>query len=255
MLRRWERKVFVHVTDFANSYMTFTVPNGENTARIQLDALCQVTDESGATREAVLITPCKSELMYGQTRLFQDPNYDFAGIWTRDEYLILRTYVQHLADRELECDSGPNRPRFDEVTIDVRHFEKTEQLHTAGDVVDATLANRHIVARTTIADANGMLTMSTEYPVRTMNVMKANRWFQVDTGPIIIPTWAFGEQARGSRFVEGFALAFVCYNVMQGYTELVLREPTPVAEEHAALVWHYDRIVAVEAKHEFWAVC
>jgi hypothetical protein len=234
--------------------MTFTVPNGENTARIQLDALCQVTDESGATREAVLITPCKSELMYGQTRLFQDPNYDFAGIWTRDEYLILRTYVQHLADRELECDSGPNQPRFDEVTIDVRHFEKTEQLHTAGDVVDATLDNRHIVARTTITSTDGMLAMSAEYPVKTMNVMKAKRWFQVDTGPVIIPTWVSGGKPRGPRFVEGFALAFVCYNAMSGYTEFVLREPTPTSDDSGTLVWHYSRIVNVQAKHEFWAV-
>ncbi len=241
------------VTDFTNSYMTFTVPNGENTARIQLDALCRVT-EAGTTREAVLITPCKSELMYGQTKLFQDPNYDFCGIWTRDEYLILRTYVEHLPGREREAESGPNHPRFEEVRIDIRSFAEADRLPTPGDVVDATLANRHIVARSTISSAGGARIAELEYPVKTMNVMQAKRWFQVDTGPVIVPAWACGEQADVGRFVEQFTMAFVCFNVMDGYTEFVLRQPTPVPETPSKLVWHYSRIVAVEATHEFWSV-
>ena len=240
-------------TDFTNSYMTFTVPNGENTARIQLDALCRVT-EAGSTREAVLITPCKSELMYGQTKLFQDPNYDFCGIWSRDEYLILRTYVEHLPDRDREAESGPNKPRFDEVRIDIRTFPKADRLATPGDVVDATLENRHIVARTRVSEADGARIAEIEYPVKTMNIMQAKRWFQVDTGPVIIPVWAYGGAARGSRFVEQFAMAFVCFNVMEGYTEFVLREPTRIPGNRTALVWHYSRIVNVQATHEFWSV-
>lgn len=241
------------VTDFTNSYMTFTVPNGENTARIQLDALCRVT-EAGTTREAVLITPCKSELMYGRTKLFQDPNYDFCGIWTSDEYVIFRTYARHLPDREREAEAGPNVPRFDEVRIDIRSFPKAVPLATPGDVVDATLANRHIVARSTISRTDGKSVAELEYPVKTMNVMQAKRWFQVDTGPVIIPAWAYGGTPRGNRFVEQFTMAFVCFNVMEGYTEFVLREPAPVPGNEAALVWHYSRIVNAQARHKLWCV-
>ncbi|HKG24068.1 MAG TPA: hypothetical protein VKB09_00385, partial [Thermomicrobiales bacterium] len=57
----------MNVIDFANSYMTFfTKPHqGENIARIQIDAAATVTDDrTGEATTFYLIAPCRSEYMY-----------------------------------------------------------------------------------------------------------------------------------------------------------------------------------------------
>jgi len=246
------------VCDFANSYMTFAVPDRANTARIQLDALCRATDRrTGKTEEYVLITPCKSERMYRERGRFQDPNYDFCGVWSRTEYLIFRTFHVHDPDRAAEWEAGPNLPRFEEVRIDLRTFPTAQALTTDAQVVEATLRNRHVVARTHVASADGNTSAEIEYPVKTMNVAEPTRRFQVDTGPVIVPTWVYGDPPKGERGVEGFSVAFVCYAKLEGHTEFVLREPTPVVVggSEVARVWHYSRIVETTAKHELFAVC
>jgi len=64
--------------------------------------------------------------MYVTAGLFQDPNYDFCGIWSEREYVILRTYPTHEPGRQSEWEAGANALRFTEVKIDVRtHYKNT----------------------------------------------------------------------------------------------------------------------------------
>lgn len=241
--------------DFSRSFMTFSVPNAANTARIQIDAICRLTDtRTGKTEETVLITPCKSELMYGATKLYQDPNYDFCGIWSRSEYVIFRTYPEHDPNRAGEWEVGPNSPRFDKVTIDIATFSNADPLTTDRQVVDATLANRPIVARTHLSCAGWILSAEIEYPVKTMNVRTGDGRFQVDSGPVIVPAQACGELPKGEHRVGDFGIAFICYNTLNGHTEFVLRTVTPVGRAGSEHVWHYSRIVALTARHELFVV-
>jgi len=247
----------MNIRDFSRSFLTFTVPNAVNTARIQIDALCLLTDtRTGKTEETVLITPCKSEQMYRDRGLFQDPNYEFCGIWSRSEYVIFRTYPEHNPERVGEWEVGPNSPRFEEVKIDIATFAHVEPLATDRKVVEATLANRPVVARTHLACAGRMLSGEIEYPVKTMNCVRYAHGgrFQVDTGPILVPAQACGELPKGGHRVEDFGIAHVCYNTLNGHTEFVLRTFVPVGYERSVQVWHYGRIVELTAKHELFAV-
>jgi hypothetical protein len=240
----------MNLVDFANSYMTFTVKDKSNSARIQLDARCTVTDRgSGTSEDFVLITPCKSERIYLKEKLFQDPNYDFCGIWSRKEFLILRTHASHDPKRVSERDPAANTDRFAEVRIDLRTFAETQALTTDEQVVRATLKNLALVARTHVQHTDPHLSAVLEYPIKTMNVCEGTKRFQVDTGPLLLPDFT----SRAARAVERLSLAFICYNTYDN-GEFVLRQPTPVMVDgkEVCQVMHYSRIVPMTAKHEIF---
>ena len=64
-----------------------------------------------------------------------------------------------------------------------------------------------------------------EYPVKTMNVLRAPVRFQIDTGPIIVPDFA----STADLAVARFDLAHVVYNLFDR-GELILRKPVAVGK-------------------------
>ena len=153
--------------DFANSYMTWF--GAGNHARIQLDAACTIVDEQAGTEESFyLIAPCRSERCYTADPLFTMPNYEFSGIWSREEFLLIRTHWVSERDNRMY---GVIREHWDDVHLDIRHFEQAEELPDRGRIVTATLANRPLIARTELRDEAGRQRAVLEYPVRTMNVL------------------------------------------------------------------------------------
>ena len=87
------------ITDYGNSYVRWTgirrtddtrkpghMP-GDNTVRILLDSRCWITDASGETREYNMISPCRTEWMYRTDTLWQQPNYEFTGIYSATEWM------------------------------------------------------------------------------------------------------------------------------------------------------------------------
>ena len=204
--------------DFANSYMTFFARDEGNIARIQLDAACTLTDDvTGEEKTYYLIAPCRSERMYLNTDLFHMPNYEFCGIWSSDEFLIVRTHWASVRDNR---EHGANRERFDDVHLDIRTFPQAQVLTDESQIVDATLANLPLVARTELREQEGGQRVMMEYPVKTMNVLRSPPRFQVDTGPVIVPDFA----SKSPVTIERFDLAHVVYNEFDK-AELILRKP------------------------------
>lgn len=235
--------------DFARSFMTFTVESRVNIARIQLDARCTLVDQdSGAREDFVLITPCKSEEMYVDEGLFKAPNYDFMGIWSQREFVIIRTHASHDPERTDEWEAGVNAERFAAVKIDYAPVANAVRLETDAEVFRATLDNQELIARTRLTSPGGDVAAMIDYPIKTMNVRESDQRFQVDTGPILVPDWQSGAAAAAERF----RLAFVCYNRFEG-VEFVFRQPTPVGDG-ATRAMHYSQIEAAEARHEIYAV-
>ncbi|MBI1914505.1 MAG: hypothetical protein HYS12_07175 [Planctomycetes bacterium] len=240
--------------DFPNSYLTFTVADRSNAARIQLDARCRLTDRrTGQAEEVFLITPCKSERMYVKEKLYQDPNFDFCGIWSRKEYLILRTPLTSDLARAApkELDAGVLPGRFGQSKIDLRYLENTQPLKSDSAVVQATLKNLYLMARTHVEHADPHLSAMIEYPVKTMNVCEKTTRFQVDTGPLLWPDF----ESKAKLAVERFDLGFIVYNTFAD-GEVVLRVQTPIVlkGKEAAKAWHYSKIVPIKAKHELFCV-
>lgn len=238
------------VIDFTNSYMTFfTTPRqGANIARIQIDAVATVTDEkTGETESFYLIMPCRSEYMYLDSQLFQVPNYEFCGVFTEDQVMIVRTGWTSDRDNREVAIAGV---RFEKVELSITHYTSPTTLGDDQAVVDATLANRPLVARTTIRDEASGRTAVLDYPVKTMNVTTSPARFQVDTGPVLVPD--FGSEAQHA--IERHDIAHVVYH-QRNQAEFVLRRPHQVGERDGqpVSVTDYTEIVTFAADNEIFA--
>ena len=233
--------MLLRFVDFPSSYLTFSAGDEHNIARIQLDAICTVVDATGAETAYHLIAPCRSERMYqapGEP-LFQLPNYEFCGIWTDDEYRIIRTgWTTDLDGPE----SGTNDGRFAWTRLDVRTRDNPRVLKTDTEIVEATLANLPLVAVTELRDEASGTRAVLEYPIKTMNVAKQPDRFQVDTGPLILPDAA----STAERRVDRLAMAHVVY-WQRDVAEFVLRQPIPVHVDSQKSVTDYSEIRVMPA--------
>jgi hypothetical protein len=116
-------------------------------------------------------------------------------------------------------------------------------------IVDATLANRILVARTTLRDEASGTVAHLEYPIKTMNVGHEPDRFQVDTGPIIVPRFDHADLEPILRFDIGHIVYWTL-----DYAEFVLRRPHVVGERDGAPVevTDYSEIRIETAENEIW---
>ena len=221
------------ICDFYNSYMTWAVePNPQdqrkpghmqirNSARIQLDARCEiVNDEDGTSEEFFLITPCRTEWMYRSDTLFQYPSGEYCAIWSESEFLNVG---YRITDNEVKRTAARIKDRFSDFRLTVRTHSKTHALVNSEQIVQATQANDALVGRTDIWNESKSMRATIEYPIKTININHEHKLFQVDTGPLPFPDFT----RSSMRPIEWFSVAFVCYNTFD-LAEFILRKPTPV---------------------------
>ena len=85
----------METTDFGNSYMTWSAPHNfadtrkpghmpwGNAARIMIDARCTILDSAGnLADELYLIAPCRTEWMYQETGMIQNPSGEYRQIFS-----------------------------------------------------------------------------------------------------------------------------------------------------------------------------
>jgi hypothetical protein len=230
--------------DFGRSFVTFVTRGRENNARIQVEARCTLRDErAGTTEEFFLVASCKSEDTYAERSLFRVPNYDFCGIFSDQQYAIIRTHASAAEDAP---DVGRVADRFERVYLQTQTLPGRPLLSNA-DVVAATLDGQPIVARTEIGDERGRFRCLLEYPVKTMNANDMRGVYQVDTGPVPFPDW----DANVALAVGRFRLAYVAFNAPD-HADFVLLAPTDIAP--GAATAHYSEVVALGARNELVAL-
>jgi hypothetical protein len=234
--------------DFSQSFVTFATRGYENQARIQIEAVCHLTDqEQGTTEDYYLVASCKAEDTHGSGVLFVTPNYDFSAIFSATEYFIIRVGVPH----DLKKNSvGRNTDFFEEVRIAPMKVPG-EELETSEAIVQATLANRRLNGYTEMTDPTGRFHVTIAYPIKTINVNDRRDVYQVDTGPLLLhdPT------PQKKYTVEHFRLAFIAYNEPQE-AFFVIQEPTPVVPDRPDVpkVSHYSRVIGQMVKNSVVAI-
>lgn len=235
--------------NFAESYVTFfTKPEqGRNIARIHIDAACTLALPEGSSTTYYLIAPCRAEHMYLEARLFQEPNYEFCGIFSDQDCMLIRTH--HASDRD-NHELARNTIRFERVHLAINEVVHAVHLTEPEAIVKATLTNRPLVARTELRDEQTGLTALLEYPVKTMNVTEEPTRFQVDTGPVIVPDFS----AHSGTEIERFDMAYVVYHQFDR-AEFILRRPVSIAEcgQKPVQVTDYSVIHALPARNEIWS--
>lgn len=250
--------------DFSQSFVTFRIdadkkppktvshkpPFSLNNARIQVECHCRIEEkESGHVQEFVLGASCKTERVGVEHDIWTEPNADFAPIFSADRFMALKTFSR--ADIEVDLyppgsgkqsmrQSGSIAEVFDCVRIGVVHREG-ELLGSPQAVVEATLANQPLVARTTLDTDRYMAVI--EYPIKTMNANERDWIYQTDTGPILFPDLSVEPES----LLERLELAFAAFNC-PAWIELIVRVPTKVAD--GVSVFHYDRAIRLDGKNQ-----
>ncbi len=235
----------MQVCDFARSFVTFVTFDRANNARIQVEARCELTTD-GTKEEFLLVASCKSEDTFAEQNLFRVPNYDFCAIFSQDEFRIHRVGLPYDPDA---MDAGTISDRFQEVNIAVRMVE-AELCEDNAAVVAATLANQVVIGRTEVWSKDGKQRATIEYPVKTMNAHEQPPYFQVDTGPILLPDFSSDRPP-----IQAFDLAFVAWNVPE-WAEFVIQQAVPANPDdpdNSPLVGHYSPVRLMDADNQILA--
>lgn len=254
--------------DFSRSFLTFRIdtekkapqtvshkpPWSLNNARIQLECRLQVTHkESGQAQSYVLGASCKTERVGVPENIWTEPNADYAPVFSETEFLNIKTYARAGEGVELyppgsgvqsERQIGRHDEAFDSVRIDVSECEATH-LTSAAEIVQATLNNTVLNARTTIESERWSAVI--EYPVKTMNANERDDIYQTDTGPILVPDL----MCEPDEMLSRLQFAYSAFNGPD-WIELLVRTPTPVAD--GIDVYHYSKPVRFDAVNEVIAL-
>ncbi|MGH2561681.1 MAG: hypothetical protein ACRDJH_21660 [Thermomicrobiales bacterium] len=248
----------MQMTDFGNSYMTWVAPHDfsdrrvpghkpwGNSARILIDARCTITDDAtGTTEELYLVAPCRTEWMYQEENLFQNPSGEYRVIFTQERQLVVGKRMVEESDRP----GSSSTDKFTSLVFTIGLFPDATALDTGKAVVAATHANLPINALTEIRDDASGLRATLEYPVRTMNIHPERERFQVDTGPLIFPDLA----ANDEHWIDRCALAHVIYNTFDR-AEFICKRPTPFLHDgqEVARIFHYSDYRALPATHTLY---
>jgi hypothetical protein len=250
----------METTDFGNSYMTWSAPHNfadtrkpghmpwGNAARIMIDARCNILDSAGnLADELYLIAPCRTEWMYQETGMIQNPSGEYRQIFS-EPHGLQKTVGKSITE------TGPiaHGPAISTTVFEWIEFTLSERpsrkLATDRAVVDATMAHAPIVARTSFE--SNRLTAILEYPIRTMNFHEEHGRFQVDTGPLIFPDL----DDAAERLIDRCSLAHTVYNTFT-YAEFVCKRPTPLIVDNTevASIYHYSLFENLAVTTELFA--
>ena len=262
----------VSVTDFYRSFVRFRIdlnstqprtisqppPFTLNNARFPLECVCRITNGQGVdarTIEYVLGASCKAEQVHVLENIWHDPAADMCLVASRDEFLVIKSWDRNNRGVMLSPPTlGPQPERqagkcsvaFTDMNIDLRRV--SGQLLTKTDeIVAAVLDNRPLVSQTEFSLSDGSQVFL-EYPVKVINASEREMFYQVDTGPVLIPDpTAFD----GTNAISAMRLAFMAHNTL-GCTELLLNVPTEIAP--GLSVNHYSKVMKINAMNTIIAV-
>ncbi len=269
----------VTVTDFYRSFVRFRIdlnitqprtvsqppPFTLNNARFPLECFCRVSasgamaagdgQTTAASAEYVLGASCKAEQVHVRQDIWHDPAADMCLAASQDEFLVIKSWDRNnrgvmLSPPTLgpqpERQAGKCRDAFTNLLIDRR--ETAGQLLTSTEeIVSAVLNNRPIVSQTEYVTAEGSQVFI-EYPVKVINASEREMFYQVDTGPVLVPDRSAFD---GVHAISEMRLAFIAHNTL-GCTELLLNVPTPIG--HELSVNHYSKVLKVKAVNRMIAV-
>lgn len=257
--RGYNNTDIMNVTDFSRSFLRFTSSRIGNTARLQLDALCTLTETaSGRSTRYVLTAPCVAENMYQDSSLIQVPTCEFRMIASTEEYRMIKDYPTYDLDADMARMKDEKHSTFDgsqaqltELSIFVREAEKTTGIEGYEEFKPPFLSNRNLVGTTELKSPDGTLTARMEYPIRTSNIQVSSGRWQVDAGPVLYPDFARKPKIR----VEFFARAYIVFNDF-AWAEIILHRPGSLMKDgkEAVRASHYHDPSRIQVPSRLFAV-
>ncbi|MBM4075586.1 MAG: hypothetical protein FJ267_08075 [Planctomycetes bacterium] len=260
------------VLDFSRSFVRFRLdltqikpktvsqppPFTLNNSRFTLECRCQMISgpaDNQKSHEYVLSSSCKAEQVNVSENIWHDPAADMCLVASQKEFLVIKSWDRNNKGVMLSPPTlGPQPERqaglcsecFSELRIDLKPAA-TRLLSTTEEIVDAVLSNVPLVSQTEFLLAD-QRRVTIEYPIKCINASERENFYQVDTGPVLIPDpTAFD----GRHKVSELRMAFIAHNSL-GATEFLVNVPTPI--ESGLSVNHYSHVVKVNAVNRMFAI-
>ena len=252
-----------NATDFARSFLRWTLdtkikppktvskplPMTLNRVRMPVEATVTLKHEAtGAEVRHALGAECRTEQVWVKRDVWHDPNASMCMIGGETHCLIEKHWAR--ADFEATLDppklgAQPERHLIDPkeafaaFAMDLPTIRAVE-LTTTDDIIAALAGDAALVSRTEYRACGYSITL--EYPVKTANYSERERYYQLDTGPVLFPGVA-DIGANGEPPLAACRLAYVAHNAPD-WAEFIVCVPTPVKD--GLKVHHYSRSVRVE---------
>jgi len=219
--------------------MSRPAPQTHNVGRFPIDCRCVITSEN-QSRQYVLGASCKSEQVNVKQDVWHDPCADMCLILSDDYALVIKSWDHRGRKVDLHPPTLGTQPlrhtlvtkeAYSQSRIDL-HSVEGRLLKTAEETIEAGLANLPLISQTewTLDDGRNVLL---EYPVKVCNFGPREIYYQVDTGPILIPNPA----REHKHEIESLELAYIAHNAVD-WAEVVVNVPTSI--EGGAVVDHYS---------------
>ena len=194
--------------------------------RIGYDAVCTIRGEQDAPPlEIFLLQPCLAEYTIADRNLFQVPSQEFRVVLSRTHGIPIATRPS--AEREPTAPT-PHAGRFAGTHFTTHVVSGSKPTRDTREVMRAVRAGQRLNARTTYHDGARGLTVTLEYPIRTINIERTKGQFQVDTGPLALPDLEEWDGAMVSRVF----LAHAAFSACDRAEFILRREVEPLATEH-----------------------
>ena len=222
------------------------LPMTLNNVRAVLDARAVVTElATGQEREYVLTASCQTEQVWVKRDVWHDPSADMCMIAARDEFMVVKRWdkaekgiMRHPATLGMQPERQVDDPAacFDRYGIE-RVTSSGRLLANVDAIVEVLFTNAPVVAQTEFVTDGFRVLL--EYPVKTVNFSERERYYQVDTGPVLLPEPGVSVKP----LIKSMQLAYVAHN-SPDWAEFLVNAPTPVGQ--GIKVHHYSRVVRLE---------
>lgn len=248
------------ITDFERSCVRFRIdttkkapktvsrklPMTLNNVRMLLDARAVITHKpSGRVRDYVLTASCKSEQVWVKRDVWHQPNADMCMLAGGDEFLVYKRWdkadkgvMLYPASLGVQPERQLDDPKqcFDRFSIDLA-ARPGRVLGSIEAILETLSSGTPVVAQTEYEASNHRVLL--EYPVKVVNFSERERYYQVDTGPVLLPDF----EGQYRSLLEGCRLAYVAHNCPE-WAEFIVCVPTPLTD--AIRVHHYSQSIRIE---------
>lgn len=211
--------------DFSASHLTWLTKKERSYGRFQVEAACTIRYFNSEKAETYYLAPAViAGNVYANNDLVKQPFYFFQIAASKKRHVIFRTFASRSDDRN---SFDNNSDLFEEVKF---HITKKEAavLKDFDDIV-LHFQQHNSMSAFMSYETKQNDRIEIEFPIKHVNIQREKRLFQVETGPILIPSAPPSD--RLSEEKGGFfSTAFVNFNRLD-CAEIALNTPIWIGQE------------------------
>lgn len=220
-----------------------------NHVRVTAECLAEVRNyETDETTSYLLGASCKTEHVNVKDGIWTEPNADFCMVATPGAFLNIKRwdktdkgvmrYPESLGPQpERQYEKGTDS--FDRFEVDIQKMPG-RIITDVSELVKILDSDAQVISRTCIQAEKFDLTL--DYPVKTVNYSSREKYYQVDTGPVILPDLS----VPASEVHPTFQLAFMAH-IESDWAEFLVNVPTPLTDDIS--VHHFSKTVRVDCEN------